>query len=56
MELTRLYTMGSRWYATVRDGNLTNTAPTEFPATMRRVNVLKAIRSRTPDIAIAVEE
>jgi hypothetical protein len=56
MELTRLFTMGSRWYATLKDGNLTIGgmfgAPTEFPATMSREAVLAAIRAKTPSVTI----
>lgn len=55
-ELVKLFTMGSRWYAGIRDGNITIGglfgAPTAFPATMTRDEVLAEMRRRTPDLQI----
>jgi hypothetical protein len=59
MKLTKLTVMGSRWYATLTEGNLTIGglfgAPTEFPATMTREAVIAAIKQKTPYIVITEE-
>jgi hypothetical protein len=53
--LTRLFTMGSRWYATYREGNLTISAPTSFSRTMTRAEVIAATRRLTPGLIVAPE-
>jgi len=40
------------WPATDVDGNLTYTAPTIYPASMAREQVIAAIRRRTPEIEV----
>lgn len=56
MTLIKLHAMGSRWYATVRDGNLTIGglfgAPTQFPSTMARDEVIAAMLRLTPDLEV----
>lgn len=60
MKITKLHVMGSRWYATFVDGNLTIGgffgAPTNFPASMTRQQVLDAIKQQTPEIDIEVKD
>jgi hypothetical protein len=56
MTLIKLHTLGGRWYAGIREGNLTIGglfgAPTAFPASMSRDDVIAAIKRSTPEIEI----
>lgn len=60
MRLTKLHVMGSRWYAIVVDGNLTIGgmfgAPTAFPSSMPRSEVIAAMRRLTPELVVETPE
>jgi hypothetical protein len=56
MTLTKLHKMGSRWYATVVDGNMTSSAPTCYHSSLTQAQVLKDIRKRSPDMEIKLEK
>lgn len=51
-KLTALSILGSRWYATIVDGNLTQKSPTNFSRHLTLVEVVAEIRRRTPDVSI----
>jgi len=57
VKLLKLFKMGSRWYASVQDGNFTMGgffgAPTMFPATMSREAVLAAMQRATPELDVS---
>lgn len=59
MKVSNLHIIGSRWYVTYVDGNLTIGglfgAPTDFPATMTRDEVIAAIKRLTPEVEIEPE-
>ncbi len=57
-ELIKLHTMGPRWYAGYREGNITIGgmfgAPTIFPRTMSKDEVIAEIKKQDPDIVINI--
>lgn len=51
-KLTALSILGSRWYATYVDGNISYKAPTVFSRSLPREQVIVEIRRRTPEVEI----
>lgn len=60
MTLTKLFTHSDRWYVTLRDGYLTigatSGAPTTFSTNMSREDVIAAMKRKTPDLEIDLEQ